>query len=104
MIKDKLRYVPAVFMILFLSAANLFLIKLIRQTPRIPQSAPTESPFSHSVLDTKNPGELVLKGKAGDMVDISLVEGVSYKQVRLSNGSALWVIVDRGGKTTVLLY
>lgn len=56
------------------------------------------------------------------MVDISLVEGVSYKQVRLSsnkekikipagqynisvnNGSALWVIVDRGGKTTVLLY
>lgn len=122
MIKDKLRYVPAVFMILFLSAANLFLIKLIRQTPRIPQSAPTESPFSHSVLDTKNPGELVLKGKAGNMVDISLVEGVSYKQVRLSsnkekikipagqynisvnNGSALWVIVDRGGKTTVLLY
>ena len=73
-------------------------------------------------MDTKNPGELVLKGKAGDMVDISLVEGISYKQVRLSsnkekikipagqynisvnNGSALWVIVDRGGKTTVLLY
>ena len=119
--KKILLYTTSVFLILFLTIANLFLIRLIQLSPKLPSIDHKESVFTHSALDKKQPGVLVIHGKPGDKPDIELLEGTLYKQVilkskkekirvpagqyniSLNGGKKLWIIVDRNRKTIVSL-
>ena len=119
--KKILLYTTSIFLILFLPTANLFLIRLIQMSPKLPSIDYEKSVFTHSTLDKKHPGMLVIQGKTGDKADIELLEGTLYKQVifksekekirvpagqynvSLNGGEKLWVIVDRNRTTIVSL-
>ena len=64
---------------------NIFLIRLIQLSPKLPSIDHKESVFTHSALDKKQPGVLVIHGKPGDKADIELLEGTLYKQVILKS-------------------
>ena len=119
--KKILLYTTSIFLILFLTTANLFLIRLIQMSPKLPPIDYEKSVFTHSTLDKKHPGILVIQGKPGDKADIELLEGTLYKQVifksekekirvpagqynvSLNGGEKLWVIVDKNRTTIVSL-
>ena len=81
--KKVLRYMLPILLIVFFTIADFFLLRLIYLSPKLPSTAHNETLFTHSVLDEKNPGTLILKGSPGDKADIMLLEGTLYKQVTL---------------------
>ena len=101
--KKILLYTTSVFLILFLTIANLFLIRLIQLSPKFPSIDHKESVFTHSALDKKQPGVLVIHGKPGDKADIEIRVPAGQYNISLNGGKKLWIIVDRNRKTIVSL-